>query len=300
MLAVASVVLLLSFNPVHPFISPSALQQHTRTPSQRLKSPSRGSEFPHLSTKDATQRSTDRVPSMSITSHITERSRLSLEYASVLQHVASHATTTIGQSLILSSNSSTCSQSVNECHTLYSQLSEMLKILTPTSTETPSSLFPHTSNDLSLSSLLTSLRKTSAVLEFEEFLNVIDTLSYINHIQTFFSTLETQKTYPSLFKLAGQYIFVPPDLLQTLEKAFDCQTGQLSLSTYPQLSSLKSQISSKKSLIQSTLNSIISELPPTSLPSDSTPSLNIINNRYTISVNPSSMRSVGILHSRSR
>ncbi|GMI15294.1 hypothetical protein TrVE_jg10007 [Triparma verrucosa] len=238
---------------------------------------------------------------------ITERSRRCLEYSSIMRDVASHATTKIGESLLLSSTADTTSKSLQDVHTRYSQLSEMLSILTLTSTSSSSSdsdvsasLFPPTPNDLSLLSLLSSLRKTSAILDFDEFRIVTDALSYMNHIQTFFSTRENQEKFPALFKLSGQYIFVTPELLENLEKAFDPQTGQLSLSAYPTLAQLKSSIATKKSQIQSTLNSIVSQLDPSSLPSDNTPSLNIINNRYTIAVNPSSMRSVGILHSRSR
>ena len=144
------------------------------------------------------------------------------------------------------------------------------------------------------------MRKTSAVFSYEDFRQVIDTLEYVGHVQNFFQSKSNRDAYPSLTHVAGSRIYVDPALLQSLGAAFDVATGQLSAKAFPRLGQLRSSIASLKATIRSTLTRITSTLPPTSLPSDGVASVNTVNGRFTISVNPGSMRSVGILHSRSR
>ena len=162
-------------------------------------------------------------------------------------------------------------RSVDEVRVKYGELEEMMRLMNPsdskgtleatnppddTGSTTSSSLFPPSTNDLSLLSLLSSIRKTSAILEYDEFLSVTDALSYISHVQSFFSSKENSDAFPALTSLAGDKVYVDPTLLESLSKAFDQQTGQLSLKAYPKLAALRSLISEKKQLIQSTLASI--------------------------------------------
>ena len=136
---------------------------------------------------------------------------------------------------------------IDDVHIKYEQLNEMQNIIEKnsdndnnqnnnqnnnqqprTTTTTTTTLFPPMQNDLSLLHLLNTIRKTSAVFTYDEFGQVKDTLTYIKHVQAFFQHKPNRDEFPRLTEAAGGRVYVDPELLERLSKAFEGATGQVS------------------------------------------------------------------------
>ena len=251
-------------------------------------------------------------PSTYTPASLLAKTRGSLQYYEVLRTVAGFALTTPGRDLILSTidagvdsdddyDDSTPTQAkvakvakvakapptLAEVSLRYSQLTEMTAHLAlPPSSP---SMFPSSSSDLAIFPILLAAQKTKETLDYDAFKQILAALEYLDHIAQYF-TAPNRETYPTLSAIA-QNIFVPPKLLLLLSESFD-SNGSLSRTRYPEIGRLESAISSKQKSITSLLATISDSIPGSYV--------NPINSRYTLAVNPTLTKSLGVLHSRSR
>eukprot|EP00520_Triparma_pacifica_P018614 CAMPEP_0118648446 /NCGR_PEP_ID=MMETSP0785-20121206/9161_1 /TAXON_ID=91992 /ORGANISM="Bolidomonas pacifica, Strain CCMP 1866" /LENGTH=337 /DNA_ID=CAMNT_0006540641 /DNA_START=391 /DNA_END=1400 /DNA_ORIENTATION=+ len=185
-------------------------------------------------------------------------------------------------------------QNVDESKILYAMVNEIGHAST-------SNLLPLTSNDLSSSTILSNYRKSGQVItEPHVYDSILSLLLHFKSWFDFFNDEGNKNSYANLYREAGHDLYVEHDVIDLLSGSFE--GGEISRSKYVDLKAVEAKIEANARKLKGALDGVVKSLGSAkdTVLAERGGGINVINGRYCISVLPSGMRNVGIVHSRSR
>ena len=224
-----------------------------------------------------------------------------LSYPQVLSSVSSFCLTDISKSKMLSLSGAT-SGSAGEASELYDMLEEMKGC--------HGDIFPPAQSDKigeSLASCFSVLGDSSAValggvLTLQDIVHIRDTLRIVNSCEEYFERADSEGLSPTLCGRHYKAMQLNGHLLKILDDSFDWKLGALSHAKYPHIGRLSGLVRDSNDGCMSALKAASRSLQRSKGGSSAEEDAGFqrVNRRWTLAVDSTSIRKIGIAHSLSR